>query len=334
MDSLQLDTSTQIRFERGFYIGSYVTAILYGMQLFMFFLSNYLLLYSSSEARKESCFYISYGTVMLLLWTVASSCNAVFGQLMWIDHRDGLGGPAAYFSDNVSAWYNTLGTVSGICMNFMADGLLLYRAYVIWGSSWKIVAGPLVLYFGAMSMAILLIYESAIPRANFFGGHSVSFGVPYFWMTISLNIITTSLICGRLLAVRRRVRTILGEQYCQTYTGVVAVLLESALPFTVLGIAYVISYARKSPYSFAFVQIWADFCAISPQLIILRVAVGKAWSKDTVASVSSSVMVFDDRPEKRQMNNSGNFELALHADSQGTELTTVDIPSTKGAIAV
>ena len=61
---------------------------------------------------------------------------------------------------------------------------------------------------------------------------------------------------------------------------------------------------------------------------------GKAWSKATVASVS--VLVFDHRAEKGQMNDSGNFELgiALHADSQGTELTTIDTPSTKGAIAV
>jgi hypothetical protein len=75
--------------------------------------------------------------------------------------------------------------------------------------------------------------------------------------------------------------------------------------------------------------------AISPQLIILRVATGKAWSKDTVASVS--VLVFDNRAEKRQMNDSGmGLDITLpHADSQGTDLTTIDTPSTKGrAIAV
>ncbi|KAJ7693634.1 hypothetical protein B0H17DRAFT_1199753 [Mycena rosella] len=338
MDNLQshLDTPAQLEFERAFYIGSYVTGILYGMQLFMFFLSNYFLLYTSSDARKESFFYIFYGSTMLILWTIASSCNALFGQLMWVEHRDVLGGPAAYFGDNLSTWYNTLGTAAGICMNFLADGLLLYRCYVIWGSQLKIVAFPILMYFGAMSMAILLIYESAIPGASFFTGDSVSFGVPYFWLTISLNIITTSLICGRLLSVRNRVRSILGEQYCQTYTGVVAVLLESALPFTVLGIVYVISYARNSSYSFAFLQIWADFCAISPQLIILRVAMGKAWSKDTVASVS--LLVFDHHAEKRNMDNNSNLDdlgldISLPREaSQGTDLTTVDSPSrsTKG----
>ncbi|KAJ6626873.1 hypothetical protein B0H10DRAFT_1780350 [Mycena sp. CBHHK59/15] len=326
---LQLDTPAEFAFERSFYIGSYITAILYGMQLIMFFLSSYLLLRSSTDARKESFFYIFYSGVMLVLWTVASSCNAVFGQFIWIDNRDVLGGPAAYLGANLSAWYNTLGTVTGICMNFMADGLLLYRCYIIWGSSMKIIVLPVLIYFGAMSMAILLIYESAIPGASFFSGNSVSFGVPYFWLTISLNVIVTSLICGRLLSVRNRVRTMLGEQYCHAYTGLVAILLESALPFTVIGIIYVISYARNSPFSFAFLQIWADFYAISPQLIILRVAMGKAWSKNTVASISH--LIFDHH-EKGNLNNSGNFELGIalpQNDSRGTDLTAVDSSSTR-----
>lgn len=74
--------------------------------------------------------------------------------------------------------------------------------------------------------------------------------------------------------------------------------------------------------------------AISPQLIILRVALGKAWSKATVASVS--VLVFDHRAEKGQMKDSLGLDITLpQGDSMGTDLTTVDSPSTKGrAIAV
>ncbi|CAK5279916.1 unnamed protein product [Mycena citricolor] len=325
---MQLDTPAQLTFERAFYIGSYLTAILFGCQIFMFLLSNYFLLFTSSDVRKESVFYVTYGTVMILLWTVASSCNALFGQLAWIDHRDIAGGPAQYMADNFAAWYNTLGTAAGVAMNFLSDGLLLYRCYIIWGSSYKVVIFPLLVYFGAMSMAILMIYESALPGASFFAGDPVSYGVPYVWMTIGLNIITTTLICGRLLTVRHKVRAILGDQYSRTYTGIVAVLLESALPFTALGIIYVIAYSRNSPYSFAFVQIWADFCAISPQLIILRVAMGKAWSKETVASVS--VLVFDHRIEKG-MNNRGLGLALRQADSHATtDVTTMDLPSTKG----
>lgn len=144
MDSL--DTPTQLTFERSFYIGGYFTAILYGellecrfwfapeeliaspgIQLCMFLVSNYFVIYSPGTSRKESKFYVLYGSVLLFLWTIALSCNAVFGEFMWIDHRDFPGGPAAYLGENISAWYNTVGTVAGVSLNFMGDALLVGR---------------------------------------------------------------------------------------------------------------------------------------------------------------------------------------------------------------
>jgi hypothetical protein len=50
---------------------------------------------------------------------------AVFGQYMWIEHRDVEGGPPAYVAEHISDWYNTWGTAAGIMMNFMSDGLLV-----------------------------------------------------------------------------------------------------------------------------------------------------------------------------------------------------------------
>lgn len=166
------------------------------------------------------------------------------------------------------------------------------------------------------AMSILLIWSSAQPNANFFQGQSVSFGVPYVALTISLNVIVTLLICGRLLAVRNKVRAVLGAEHAKTYTNVASIIVESGTPFTILGIAYAVSYARNSPTSIAFVQVWGDFCvwrrllffyfncsdtiriqALSPQLIILRVALGRAWSKDTVTRISG--MVFEDHEKAR-----------------------------------
>nr|GAT43651.1 predicted protein [Mycena chlorophos] len=333
---LALDTSAHLTFERAFYVGSYLTAILYGMHLVVFFLSNYFFL-ASPDWRKESMFYICYGTIMLLLWTVAHSCNAAFGMAIWIEHRDALpGGPEQWMDENLSAWFNTLGTTAGIAMNLMADALLLYRCFIICGldprsrrALW--FTFPLLVYFGAMAMAILLIYESAIPGASFFSGNPVSFGVPYVALTLSLNVMTTIAICARLLTVRRKVRSVLGDQHCQTYTGVVAVMLESALPFTALGIVYAVAYARNSDYSFAVLQVWADFCAISPQLIILRVALGKAWSKQTVATVS--VLVFDHRraatdTEKVQYHNDTELDIRLpRGRSHATDVTASTLDS-------
>lgn len=86
-------------------------------------MSNSLLLNSSRKGR-DANFYVIYGTVLLILWTIALACNALFGQYAWIDHRD-VDGPAAYIEENISAAYNTLGTTAGVIMNFLSDGLLV-----------------------------------------------------------------------------------------------------------------------------------------------------------------------------------------------------------------
>jgi hypothetical protein len=108
-------------------------------------------------------------------------------------------------------------------------------------------------------MSVLTVVESATPGAGLFKGRSLSFGVPYVSMTISLNIIVTLSICGRLLAMRKKVQSVLGLEHAKMYTSIAAMLVESAAPFTIIGIAYVITYARTSPTSIGFVQVWGKF---------------------------------------------------------------------------
>uniref|UniRef100_A0A0W0F5R8 Uncharacterized protein n=1 Tax=Moniliophthora roreri TaxID=221103 RepID=A0A0W0F5R8_MONRR len=326
-------SSIDLTFERSFYIGGQFTGILYGIHLVIFALSCHFLSRPQYGAKSASKFYIGYSIALLILWTIALSCNAVFGQLAWIDHRDVEGGPDVYIAKHISDAYNTLGTAAGIALNFLSDALLLLMENSVisnpplpWSSLWASLS-PLysLTDVKTIAMSILTIYESALPGANFFRGHAVDFGVPYVALTISLNIIVTLLICGRLLTARNQMKAILGPEYARTYTSIAAIMVESAAPFTILGIFYVITYARHSGISFCLVQIWGDFCAISPQLIILRVAMGKAWSKETSGTMTSTHMTFsvgDSVTEKMD----AALELAYPTNS---EATTSSFPSVR-----
>ncbi|KIK58063.1 hypothetical protein GYMLUDRAFT_246427 [Collybiopsis luxurians FD-317 M1] len=293
MSTSKLDTPTERTFERSLYVGGQVTGILYGIQLVMYYMSCRLLLqkkptssYPFSGSTRHAAFYIMYGATLVILWTIALACNALLGQNAWIDHRED--GPAAYIADNLSAAYNTLGTTAGIMMNFLSDGLLIYRCHMIW-NSWKVVSIPILIYFGALSMSVLLIYDSAQPRASFFNGQAVDYMIPYLSLTITLNVTVTALICGRILLLQKKVRKLLGNSYAKEYTGINALLVESAALFTILGVSYIIVYARHDPTSVALVQVWGDFCAISPQLIILRSAMGCGWTKDTAEQLTGII---------------------------------------------
>lgn len=108
-------------------------------------------------------------------------------------------------------------------------------------------------------MAIISVVESALPGADIFKGTPVNFGVPYVALTTGFQIIVTGLISGRLLMMYKQVRSVLSSESAKTYTSVVAILVESATPFAITGVAYLIAYQSGSPTTFAFAQVWSIF---------------------------------------------------------------------------
>lgn len=150
------------------------------------------------------------------------------------------------------------------------------------------------------ALAILELVTSFTPGGFFFGTSSVNFGVPYYSMTIGLNVLVTSLICFQLLSLSHQVREVLGEQNARLYTGAIAILVESAAPYTLIGIVFLIPYARSSPVGAAVGQIWAKFTVsprprapvspplivrpqcLAPQAIIFRIVSDQAWCRDTM----------------------------------------------------
>ncbi|KAJ7510404.1 hypothetical protein B0H11DRAFT_1696196, partial [Mycena galericulata] len=272
--------------ERSWYIGNTIFAILYGIEMCMFFMSSYFL-WTSPRAEKSRFFYVAYSGILLILITIAMACNLLFGQMMWIEHRDVPGGPVAYFSDNIGAWYNTLGTAADVTANVLGDGLMLYRCYVFWsGRTLWVVGFPALLFVASAVMGIVSTIQSGLPGGDWFHGISVNFGTPWLVLTITFNVVTTSMIAFRLFSVSRGMRSVLSKERADVYTGVIAVLIESAMPFTLLGIGYLVTYVREDPESLAFADIWGCFVSLSPQAIILRVAMGSAWSKKTITQCS------------------------------------------------
>ncbi|KAA1470526.1 hypothetical protein DENSPDRAFT_836344 [Dentipellis sp. KUC8613] len=278
--------NAEVTFERSLYIGNSFAGILYGLQLWMYFQSVWSLFKSRSSHYKTRRFYVIYGGILLILLTFSVISNALFGQEAWIEHRAEMD-PAIFLAENTSLWYNTLGSAADITVNFMGDGLLVYRCYMIWGSRLWVVAFPFIIYLASTAMAIITVVEGALPGASIFVGRSIDFGIAWVSLTVGLNVIVTVLISTRLLMMRNVARSVLSPDMAKMYTSIMAILVESALPFSVLGIGFVVTYAKSSPTEFAFACVWGTFCAVSPQLIILRVAMGAGWSKETVAQVTN-----------------------------------------------
>lgn len=108
-------------------------------------------------------------------------------------------------------------------------------------------------------MALTSLVQSALPNSSFFTKQSVKFAVPWLVLTCGLNALLTGLITGRILTLARRAKGILPREMTDLYSGMVAILIESALPFTILGIIFAILLGRGLPEDIALAVIWGTF---------------------------------------------------------------------------
>jgi len=223
---------------------------------------------------------------MLFLETIETATNVFMGQAMWLERRDSPGGPFGYYISNNNIWFNIFGTACAILSNALNDGLMMYRCFIIWNGSWHIIALPILVYLGATVMGVVSLVETALPNATFFAKQSTNFAIPWISLTTILNVSLTALISGRILYVAYKVRS---SSISTSYTSVVAILVESSLPLSVLGVAFAVTLGKNFSPVVALSDIWGSFLAFSPQLIILRVAMGQAWTERTAPELTGSI---------------------------------------------
>ncbi|KAF5352622.1 hypothetical protein D9756_006262 [Leucocoprinus leucothites] len=276
--------------EHAYYIGNYMGGILYGVEIVMYFSTLNHLAKNSSLAPSRKRFFAIYSTVLLLLLTGNIATNSVWGEIMWIQGRNHPGGVPGWFVEEVSVWYQTLSTTCVVGMIFMGDALLLQRLFILWDGNWWIMIFPIIAYLAGFAMAMIELVIAGKPGGNFFGGHIINFGLPYYAITIGLNIIVTALICFRLLRLSRAISRVLGKESSYMYTNVMALLVESAAPYSIVGLMFLIPYGLGSDTFIGFGQVWAKLTCLCPQLIVLRVVSGKAWKRRMVTQAETSVL--------------------------------------------
>jgi hypothetical protein len=92
----------------------------------MFSHSLYLFFHSSAVLRRQRLFYVIIGALSLSFTTIVVFTDAVFMEMMWIDHRNWPdGGPLGFLQSNSAIWWQVFGTAANQVTNFLGDGLLV-----------------------------------------------------------------------------------------------------------------------------------------------------------------------------------------------------------------
>ncbi|RXW13393.1 hypothetical protein EST38_g12463 [Candolleomyces aberdarensis] len=210
-------------------------------------------------------------------------------------------------------------TVIGLVI-MIGDALLVYRCYIVCVEYWWVAILPLTTSLSALVLFFISTYTGA-EDDNY-----LKYSAASTFLTVSTNIIVTSFITFRLLRVRRALAMVLQSTDAQVFTGVIAILIESAAPLTIFGIIAAIlqhlngSQLHQSPgflvCSYLFEGLFYSFCAISPQMIIFRVTTGRSFTKFPAIrdGVTNEIQFAHQTAESSFLRSTLNRELGRNRD--------------------
>ena len=113
---------------------------------------------------------------------------------------------------------------------------------------------------GLIALGIMTCYFSGRPNADFFVGVAPHIALSYSTVVIATNVLCTTLICARILWIRGKMQAAgVGSAAARAFTGAVSMVIESMLPYTLFGIAYVATLGANSPVTILFLSVYVMF---------------------------------------------------------------------------
>lgn len=283
------------------FAGGLLGGIFYGIVIVLFFRCMNALLDPVNRARGGIMWGLVAHTVATFSFvTIATGMGLGLQPFCWIDYREFIGdggvfsipGPLGYLfsTDN-----EPLGYVPNLMYLFnewLADGFLLYRCFIVYSKNYWVVTFPFVMYLACFATGIRFMYQTLQPTVS--NTPTINAGLSYFTISVSLNVILTLMIVIRLVRHRRNIKKAMGASagVSGLYESIVTILVESCALYTVASLLYLGPWGAGSTLEYLFSAVLVESQVISPLLVILRVANRRALTSEAIASGNISTLHF------------------------------------------
>ncbi|KAJ7868890.1 hypothetical protein B0H13DRAFT_2351183 [Mycena leptocephala] len=171
-----------------------------------------------------------------------------------------------------------------ITVTLVADHFMIYRVFVVWNRNRLIVILPILLWIGGAISGYTVTHLLLLAGdGNLFISTLAPWALTFFTMSLSLNVICTFLIAGRIMWSHTRVRNMrLGNSYVVT---ALTVLLESAAMYSLSLTVLLVLYDLGLNSQYIVLDWTTSLIGIAFSLIIYRLAM---VSENSTVSVSTA----------------------------------------------
>ncbi|CCM05255.1 uncharacterized protein FIBRA_07465 [Fibroporia radiculosa] len=284
------ETASVIFAEETWLQGALLSNIAYGMQLTLFVMCFVTLVRKMDRHNfRRQLFLLSFICVIFTIGTLFMGSQAKFTQQAFIEYRNYPGGPSVY---EEAEFANPVDEIANVCFvvgNWLLDAFLVWRFMVIFrdfGQGWlaALTFFPVLMLLASVALGLALLIDMTGSSPFAF----VNITLAYYVMSLSLNVIVTLLIVGRLLIYRRRMARVFGTKESSDYLNISAILIESASLYSIFAVLFIVPFGLGNSLANVFLDSVSQVQIVSSLLIIYRVATGKAWSQSSATELTTN----------------------------------------------
>ncbi|KAF9030399.1 hypothetical protein BJ165DRAFT_1519982 [Panaeolus papilionaceus] len=173
----------------------------------------------------------------------------------------------------------------------LVDAILIYRVYRFY-KSWYIIVIPIHMLLCTTILGACFVLQIT-NGSTWFTTHTLELTIPYFSLSLSLNISLTLLISIRLFIIARSTRRLLGKKHSRLYTDIARMIIESSTPYAVVSGVLLALFVRGHPGARIVLPIYVQVQVATPTLIILRVCLSRARSSHPPPEPELGDIIFD-----------------------------------------
>ncbi|KIK48550.1 hypothetical protein CY34DRAFT_71598 [Suillus luteus UH-Slu-Lm8-n1] len=268
-------TSSGIPLDAGALMSAVLEGILYGFSGLMFMGTIWSLTYKQ-HTRNISRPIVAVAILLFILSTTHVVVCVIRVEDGLVKYRNTYpGGPVAFFADTSQKTY-IIKQALYILQTLLADGVVIYRCYVVWQSVWVIIL-PSMLWCSIVVTGIHAVYGASQYNTSAFDQGLATWVIGFFISTIAANVLSSGLLAYRIWAIERDVATIRASTK-GNMMPIIRVLMDAAILYSMALVTTLICFLSSSNGEYVMVDLVMPIISISFYMVLIRVAINRNHS--------------------------------------------------------
>ncbi|TFY75243.1 hypothetical protein EWM64_g8769 [Hericium alpestre] len=261
-------------------VALFLESLFYGIFLVTFGQCILALTRSRRTPKQKSTFFVI--TLFFFLFGTLDIAFLMRQILEAFIYYDGPGGANTRLED-ISDWVNVMRTVFYCVQTSIADGMLIYRCWIVYGRKWAITAGLSIVWLACIICEIFTCYiEFTLHQSAALNAKDLTpFITSVLATTLGLNLIATSMIVWKIWSIHSWSYTpsiasrVHDTSSHDALRHAIRVVIESGAMYSASIIVFFVVYLAGSNGQYAASDCAFQIIGIAFNLIIIRVEQGR-----------------------------------------------------------